>query len=38
MANKIRQKLIETLVEAGSGHSAATLGSADILPLFIFTS
>lgn len=36
MANNIRQKLIETLVEAGSGHSAATLGSADIFSAFYF--
>lgn len=36
MANKIRQKLVETLVEAGSGHSAATLGSADIFTAFYF--
>ena len=36
MANKIRQKLIETLVEAGSGHSAATLGSADIFAALYF--
>jgi len=36
MANKIRQKLIETLVEAGSGHSAATLGSADIFTALYF--
>ncbi len=36
MANKIRQKIIEVLVEAGSGHSAATLGSADIFTALYF--
>ena len=36
MANRIRQDVIEELVEAGSGHSAGPLGMADILQLFIF--
>jgi transketolase len=36
MANKIRQKIIEVLLEAGSGHSAATLGSADIFTALYF--
>ncbi len=36
MANKIRQKIIETLVEAGSGHSAGPLGMADIFTAFYF--
>ncbi|MDP3052519.1 MAG: transketolase [bacterium] len=36
MANKIRQKIIETLLEAGSGHSASTLGSADIFTALYF--
>lgn len=35
-ANRIRQILIETLTEAGSGHSAATLGSADIFTALYF--
>jgi len=36
MANKIRQKIIKTLLETGSGHSAATLGSADIFTALYF--
>src|SRR3989344_584067 len=35
-ANKIRQSIIETLVEAGSGHSAGPLGMADIFTAFYF--
>lgn len=35
-ANKIRQLIIETLVEAGSGHSAGPLGMADIFTAFYF--
>ena len=30
LANKIRQSLIEELVEAKSGHTAGTLGVADV--------
>lgn len=36
MANKIRQSIIEMLVEAGSGHSAGPLGMADIFTAFYF--
>ena len=35
-ANKILQTIIETLVEAGSGHSAGPLGMADIFTAFYF--
>jgi len=35
-ANKIRTKIIETLVHAGSGHSAGPLGMADIFTAFYF--
>ncbi|MFH1584687.1 MAG: transketolase [Patescibacteria group bacterium] len=35
-ANEIRQDLIETLVEAGSGHSAGPLGMADIFTALYF--
>lgn len=35
-ANKIRQLIIEMLVEAGSGHSAGPLGMADIFSAFYF--
>jgi len=35
-ANKIRQSIIESLVEAGSGHSAGPLGMADIFTAFYF--
>lgn len=35
-ANKIRQLIIEMLVEAGSGHSAGSLGMADIFTAFYF--
>jgi transketolase len=35
-ANEARQLLIETLVEAGSGHSAGPLGMADIFTAFYF--
>lgn len=36
MANRIRQNIIEELVEAGSGHSAGSLGMADIFTTFYF--
>lgn len=36
IANKIRKKIIETLVNAGSGHSAGPLGMADIFAAFYF--
>ncbi len=36
MANKIRQDIIEMLVEAGSGHSAGPLGMADIFTALYF--
>lgn len=36
MANKIRQDIIETLLEAGSGHSAGPLGMADIFTAMYF--
>jgi len=35
-ANRIREKIIEMLVEAGSGHSAGSLGMADIFVAFYF--
>lgn len=35
-ANRIRQDIISTLVEAGSGHSAGPLGMADIFTAFYF--
>lgn len=35
-ANEIRQLIIETLLEAGSGHSAGPLGMADIFTAFYF--
>jgi transketolase len=35
-ANSIRQLIISTLVEAGSGHSAGPLGMADIFTSFYF--
>ena len=35
-ANQIRQDIITTLVEAGSGHSAGPLGMADIFTAFYF--
>lgn len=35
-ANKIRQLIIEELLEAGSGHSAGPLGMADIFTSFYF--
>ncbi len=36
LANNIREKVIETLLEAGSGHSAGPLGMADIFTAFYF--
>lgn len=36
IANKTRQLLISTLLEAGSGHSAGPLGMADIFTAFYF--
>lgn len=36
MANKIRQSIIEMLVEAGSGHSAGPLGMTEIFTAFYF--
>lgn len=36
-ANTIRQDLIKMLLEAGSGHSAGTLGSADIFTTLYFS-
>lgn len=35
-ANQIRQLIIETLLEAGSGHSGGALGMADIFSAFYF--
>lgn len=35
-ANKIRQLIIQTLLTAGSGHSAGPLGMADIFTAFYF--
>ena len=36
MANYIRQNIIEMLVEAGSGHSAGSLGMADVFTALYF--
>ena len=36
MANRIRETIIETLCEAGSGHSAGPLGMADIFTALYF--
>jgi len=36
LANRIREKVIEMLLEAGSGHSAGPLGMADIFTAFYF--
>lgn len=36
IANQVRQDIVEMLVEAGSGHSAGSLGMADILTAFYF--
>lgn len=36
VANKVRQSIIEMLVEAGSGHSAGPLGMADVFTAFYF--
>lgn len=36
LANRIREKIIETLLEAGSGHSAGPLGMADIFTALYF--
>ncbi len=36
MANRIRERLINVLLEAGSGHSAGPLGMADIFTAFYF--
>ena len=36
MANQLRQDVIETLLNAGSGHSASPLGTADIFSAFYF--
>ncbi len=36
MANKIRQAIIEMLIEAGSGHTAGSLGMADIFTALYF--
>ena len=35
-ANKIRESIIEMLVEAGSGHTAGPLGMADVFTAFYF--
>lgn len=35
-ANEIREKIVETLLEAGSGHSAGPLGMTDIFTAFYF--
>lgn len=35
-ANRVRQLIIETLLEAGSGHSGGPLGMADIFTAFYF--
>lgn len=35
-ANKVRKKIIEVLLEAGSGHSAGSLGMADIFTALYF--
>lgn len=36
MANQLRQDVVEALVNAGSGHSASPLGTADIFSAFYF--
>ena len=36
MANLLRREVVKMLVEAGSGHSAAPLGTADIFTAFYF--
>lgn len=36
IANRVRETIIETLVEAGSGHPAGSLGMADIFTAFYF--
>jgi len=36
LANRIRETIITTLLEAGSGHSAGSLGMADIFTAFYF--
>lgn len=36
MANRIREDVVKMLVEAGSGHSAGSLGMADIFTAFYF--
>jgi transketolase len=36
-ANEIRQSIIESLTEAGSGHTAGSLGMADIFTYLFFT-
>src|SRR3989338_11069374 len=36
IANRIRETIIETLVEAGSGHSAGPLGMADVFTALYF--
>ena len=36
IANSIREKIIETLVVAGSGHSAGPIGMADVFTAFYF--
>jgi transketolase len=36
IANKIRQSIIESLIEAGSGHTAGPLGMADIFTALYF--
>ena len=36
LANKIRQDVVKSLVEAGSGHSAGSLGMADVLTAIYF--
>jgi transketolase len=36
LANKIRERVIEMLLEAGSGHSAGSLGMADIFTAMYF--
>ena len=36
-AVKTRELIIETLLEAGSGHSAGPMGMADIFTAFLFS-
>ena len=36
IANEIRKSIIESLAEAGSGHTAGSLGMADIFTYFYF--